>query len=369
MKRGQAGELLVDHLAKLVGTGDARGVRPAHRVDDARVGAPLLVGNADVGGGGARDFTRGFVVAERLAPDDRRAAFRVERDHLQAGLDVAGDVLDRRETSPGDDLFDVLGPVQRLLDGKVAALPVRDREMLGDWVARCDVGEGAGDRDRSQRVVRRRLDDGVAPGDHRAQDRHRRHQAAVARRDVQHPRPERPHPQLASVGQSLAHPAVEVSESDLAVGDFEDVGPREQRLQHLIAVLEHVRGQRVGQQRRLVGLLQVGVGVEHERVAERFKHVEDFAEGDVVQVGHRHRTRQWQAVHVAGHIGRLELGGTAACAEGHQVVGDQFAPQEKRNGIGTAHDSNAFMKLTASLCTSWVAAQVMRSSSTPCFSL
>ena len=111
------------------------------------------------------------------------------------------------------------------------------------------------------------------------------------------------------------------------------------------------------------------VALEVECVAQRLEHIEDLVEGQLVEVGHRHRARQWEPVHVAGHIGRLELGGAGASTERHQVVGDDLAAQEQRNGICAAHDSNAFMNSTASLCTSWVAAQVMRSSSTPRFSL
>ena len=160
------------------------------------------------------------------------------------------------------------------------------------------------------------------------------------------------HPQFPSVTECLPHPAVEVTEPNLAVGDLEDVGAREKRLQDLVAVAEHVRRQGVRQQGGLVCLLKVRVAVEVERVAQSGEHVDDLIEGQLVEVGHRHRTRQRQVVHMAGHIGRVELGVAAASADGHQVVGDDLAAQKERHGVCAVHDSNAFMKSTASLWTS-----------------
>ena len=141
---------------------------------------------------------------------------------------------------------------------------------------RCDVGERARDRNGGQRVVGRRLDDGVAPGDHRSQDRDRRDQATVACRDVQHPGSEGAHPQFSSVGQRLWHPAVEIAESDLSVGDLEHVGAGEQRSQDLVAVLQHFRRKRVRRERRLVCLLKVRVSVEVQCIAQSLEHDRGF---------------------------------------------------------------------------------------------
>ena len=127
-----------------------------------------------------------FVVVERLAADDGGAALGVQRDELQTGLDVAGYVFDRCQSAPGHDLFDVVGLVEDFFDGQVATLPIPDHQMLGDRVIRRDVGQRAGNGDRGKRIVGRRLDDHVRSGDHRTQDGHRRDQAAVAGRDVQH---------------------------------------------------------------------------------------------------------------------------------------------------------------------------------------
>ncbi len=101
-----------------------------------------------------------------------------------------------------------------------------------------------------------------------AEDRHRRNKPTVARRDVQRPRAEGAHSQFPSVTERLRYPAVEVAEPDLAVGDLEDVRAGEQRLQDLVAVLEHVRRQGVRQQGGLVRLLKMRVALEVERVAQ-----------------------------------------------------------------------------------------------------
>src|SRR6202020_3360263 len=71
---------------------------------------------------------------------------------------------------------------------------------------------------------------------------------------------------------------------------------------------------------------------------------------------------------VFSQVGRLELCRTHASIERHKVIGDDAPAQEQWHRVGD-HSSTPFMKFTASLCTSCVAAQVIRSSSTPCFSL
>ena len=65
-------------------------------------------------------------------------------------------------------------------------------------------------------------------GRQRAKDRHRRNKPTIARRDVQHSRAERAHPQLPAVSERLRYPAVEVTEPDLAVGDLDNIGAGEQ---------------------------------------------------------------------------------------------------------------------------------------------
>ena len=125
--------------------------------------------------------------------------FGIERDQLEPGLDVARHVLHRREAAPGDDLLDVLGSVEPLLDRGVAALPVGHREVAGERVARRDLGQRARQRHRGERIVRRHLDDRVAARDRVADHRDRRDEPAVAGRHVQRARAERAHAQLAAV--------------------------------------------------------------------------------------------------------------------------------------------------------------------------
>src|SRR5271168_929283 len=112
----------------------------------------------------------------------------------------------------------------------------------------------------------------------------------------------------------------------------------------------------------------MGVRLEVECVAEGFEHVEDFVEAQLVEVAQLRRAAQRQPVDVLAHVGRRELRRADAGVERDEVIGDDLSPQEQRDRVGD-HSSTPFMKFTASLCTSCVAAQVIRSSSTPCFSL
>ncbi len=187
MNVGSATQFGVDQLAQLVRLLQSGVVGSRERVDHPRIGTALLVGNADINGGPSRDFVQGGLIGERLGADDGGTALGVKRDELQPGLDVARDMLDRGQSAPGDDLFDVLRLVQSLLDRGVPALPVADRQVFGDRVIGGHVRESAGDRKGGQRVVGGGLDDRVAAGDDRAQDGDRGNQAAVAGRDVQYP--------------------------------------------------------------------------------------------------------------------------------------------------------------------------------------
>ena len=166
----------------------------------------------------------------------------------------------------------------------------------------------------------------------------------------------------------MPNPSVEVVQPDLSVGDFGDIVPGKQRPQHAIAVPQHLGRQHIGYQRGFVGLLQVRVRLEIQRVAEGGKHIEDLVEAQLVEVAHVRRAAQRQSLDVLAHLGRGELRCADAGIERDEVVGDDLSPQEQRDRVSD-HRSTPFMKFTASLCTSCVAAQVIRSSSTPFFSL
>src|ERR1700744_1963149 len=113
----------------------------------------------------------------------------------------------------------------------------------------------------------------------------------------------------------------------------------------------------------------MGVAVEVQCVAQGFEDVEDFPEADLVQVRQFAGATQRQPFDVGGHVRSLKFRCSAACSECHEIVGDELPAQEQRDRVGGTHRSTPFMKSIASLCTSWVAAQVILSSSTPCFSL
>ena len=137
---GQRHQLPIDEFAQPIGLRQAFGVGSGEHVDDPRIGASLLVRDADVGCGAAGYVVHGGFVGECLGADDGGAALGVQRDELQTGLDVAGDVFYRRQTAPRHDLFDVVRLIEGFFDGRIAALPVSDRQMLGDRVIRRDIG-------------------------------------------------------------------------------------------------------------------------------------------------------------------------------------------------------------------------------------
>src|SRR5918994_4287301 len=178
-RRRQLHHRLIDELPEPVNASKPLGVRAGEHVDDAGAGTPLLIRGPDVTGHTRRHVAQGVVAVERLGPDDRRTALGVERDQLEPWLDVPRHVLDRGQAAPRHDLLDVLRPVQRVLHGDVASLPVPDNEVTRDRVVGCHVSQGSGDGHGGERVVRRRLDDRVATGEHAAQHRHRGHEPAV----------------------------------------------------------------------------------------------------------------------------------------------------------------------------------------------
>ena len=103
---GERLQRVVDHLGEAVGALDSVAVGPRHDVHDACVDATELVQRADVCCRAKRDIAHRLVGLERLGTDDRRAAFRVQADQLEAGTHVAQDVSHRGKPAPGDDLFD-----------------------------------------------------------------------------------------------------------------------------------------------------------------------------------------------------------------------------------------------------------------------
>src|SRR5262249_42791955 len=105
-----------------------------------------------------------------------------------------------------------------------------------------------------------------------------------------------------------------------------------------------------------------------ERAPELREHVGDLRERHGLEVGERHRARERQLVDVLARVGRRERARARASAELDPVTLDQLAADEQRNAE-RAHPSIPCMKRSASDFTSSVAEQLIRSSSTPFFSL
>ena len=365
---GQRHQLPVDALAEPVRARDAVGVASAEHVDHAGARARFLVRDSDVAGGSQRDLVERLFALERLRPDDGGAALRVERDHLETGLDVPAHVLDRREASPRHDLLDVLRLVELLLDRRVATLPVGDRDVLRQRVVRRDVRERASECDRGHRVVRGHLDDRVTPRDRVADQRDRGNEPAVASRHVHRTRTEGADAHLPSVTQRSRDPSLEMVDADARLGQLPDRLAVERVGQRHVAVLQHGRRVVRCDEPGFVGLAHVAVLVEIERLAQRLEHVEDLVERDLVEIGERHRVAERKPVDVPGRVRSLEGAPAPAPTELDPVGFDHLAPQDHRNTEGT-HHSTPFRNSRASSWTSCVALHVMRSSSIPCFSL
>ncbi|MNQ51931.1 hypothetical protein D3C85_659320 [compost metagenome] len=314
----------------------AEGVQPLQaflvcaglHVDGTRAHAALLVDGADVGGQAYRRFAHAGLAGEGVLADDAGAALGVQGDQFQAGLDVAGDVLHRGEAAPGDDLLQVLRLVQALLQFLVAALPVGHRQVPGQRVVRRHVDHGAGDGQGGERVVGRRLDDGIAAQHHVAQDGQQRQPGGVARDDMQGARAEAAHFKFGAVEQALLDPAFQVLDAHRVFHLFGDRFTGEQLAQAHVAALDHAGGDRRRQVGQLARFLQVRVAVEFQAFAEGLGVVEDVLEAERIQVGEPGRVTQRQLVDVLVRIGGLEDQVAATAAHVDQVVGDDLAADD-----------------------------------------
>src|ERR1700737_4172506 len=111
------------------------------------------------------------------------------------------------------------------------------------------------------------------------------------------------------------------------------------------------------------------VGVEIQRVAQRTENVEDVVEAELGEIRHLRRALKRELRDILAHVGRLELRTPVARLKCDEVVGDGLTAQEQRDDVRATHTVTLFMKSTASFCTTCVAAQVMRSTPPPFFSL
>ncbi|MCY1462645.1 hypothetical protein D9M71_804430 [compost metagenome] len=85
-------------------------------------------------------------------------------------MDVLADMFDRCETAPGDDLLEILRPVQFRFEFLVAAAPIGNADMPGQRMVWGHVDHGAGDGGGGERVIGRRFDQRIAAQDHVAHD-------------------------------------------------------------------------------------------------------------------------------------------------------------------------------------------------------
>jgi hypothetical protein len=111
----------------------------------------------------------------------------------------------------------VLRPVEPLLDGRIAALPVGGRQVARQRVVGVELAHRPGDGHRRERVVGWGLDEGVAAGHGVADDGHPGEHGAVAGHHVHGPGPEGAGPLPPPVDQALLDPALEVLDADGAL--------------------------------------------------------------------------------------------------------------------------------------------------------
>ncbi|MNT02321.1 hypothetical protein D3C72_1368140 [compost metagenome] len=243
------------------------------------------------------------------------------------------------------------------------------------------IDHGAGDGQRGERVVGRRLDDRVAAQHHVADDGKQRQAGRVAGDDMQGARAKAADFQFGAIDQLLRHPAFQVLDADRAFHGFGDCLARQHVAQAHVGALDHGRGHRRGVVGEGAGFLQVRVGAQVKAFAEGFGVVEDIVEAELVRVGKAGRIAQRQLVEILVGVRGQEGQVAAAAADFDEVVGDDLAADDHRRdgkglglghvrdlALGTGYCSTVFRKSMASRCEPSVAAQVILSSP-PFFSL
>jgi hypothetical protein len=185
---------------------------------------------------------------------------------------------------------------------------------------------------------------------------------------MQRTRAKRADAQLAAVAQRAAHPAVEVVDTDRALGHLADVAARENERHGHVALCEHRGGIVRRDEPGFVRLADPPIGLEVERSTEGVEDIQYLGERDRVQVAEVHRTAERQMPGPAMWVGSEERTTAATPRELNPIILDHLAAQEERHPE-RAHPSKPERNLTASSFTCCVAEQLIRSSSTPCFSL
>ena len=191
--------------------------------------------------------------------------------------------------------------------------------------------QGAGDGIGGERIVRRRFDQHVRLGQSGPGDSQRRHHRDIARGDVQLAGADRPDRNIGIVALTR-HPAIEKARAD---GLFDQRGEAlalEHRRKRIVHSAQDRFRQTPGGKRKFEALLEQGVVVEHQPLAQRAQQFDDFGHRDGMEVGQPGGIAQDQVVDMAMRIGLTEIR-PAPPLEGHCPFSGQDDP-------AAGHDRN-----------------------------
>ncbi len=143
----------------------------------------------------------------------------IEGDQVDARLEIAGDMADRGETAPGDDLLDVPRLIEGGFDLLVAALPVGGAQMAGDGVVGVDIDHRSHDRHGRHRIIGGQLDDGVRARERGPQNGEECDPRRISGDDMDPPGPEGAQIEHLATPQILRNPAFQNVSTDLDIDE------------------------------------------------------------------------------------------------------------------------------------------------------
>ncbi len=335
---GQGLQRPVGQLAEPIDARQSLVVGAGIHIDHTGIHAGFLVHDPDIKSQTHGDPGQGLIVGKGLAPDDGGALLGIECDEINTRLEITGDMTDTGETAPGNDLLDAGRIVNGIFDPFVATLPVGHRQVTGKRMLRCHIDHGAGHRRRGQRVVGRRLDEGIGTGKSIADNGHHPDGRYIAGNHVHAPRPERAH-RNPDTGRcaGLLDPALQIVDAHQAVGHLADNIPVKIGGNFFVVMAENGLGEPRRPAGHAEGFLQVGVIGQSQALAQRLQVIQDIVECQPVEVRHLRRRRQGQLIQVRRHIRATEFQVAAAATENRAAVLDDPPADNQRNLPLLAH--------------------------------
>ena len=232
---------------------------------------------------------------------------------------------------PGDDLLDVLGPVEEVFDLGVAAFPVCHAQVASKWVIRGHVDHGLRDCHGGERVVRGRLEKRITARERIADDTDGRRDGDVSGEHVHGARTKGADVAQTAAVHSPRHPAFQVARADGVFREFAHELAIKQRRQRVVEVADCIPAEARSPYRELAGLLQMGVAGERELLAEGVQVVEHFLELERVLIAHQPGGRERQLPKVALEVGRGVAPFPAAAGKFHAAPLNEATADDQRN--------------------------------------